>query len=82
VIRRVVVTGMGGVTAFGTNWQDVAAGLKSGKNAVRHMPEWQVYDGLNTMLGAPVDNFTLPEHYTRKRIRAMASPWPERKPLR
>ena len=71
MIRRVVVTGMGGVTAFGTNWQDVAAGLKSGKNAVRHMPEWQVYDGLNTMLGAPVDNFTLPEHYTRKRIRAM-----------
>ena len=71
MIRRVVVTGMGGVTAFGTHWQDVAAGLKSGKNAVRHMPEWQVYDGLNTMLGAPVDNFTLPEHYTRKRIRAM-----------
>lgn len=71
MIKRVVVTGMGGVTAFGTNWQDVAAGLKSGKNAVRHMPEWQVYDGLNTMLGAPVDNFTLPEHYTRKRIRAM-----------
>lgn len=71
MIRRVVVTGMGGVTAFGDNWQDVAAGLKSGKNAVRHMPEWQIYDGLNTLLGAPVDNFTLPEHYTRKRIRAM-----------
>ncbi|MGB7800140.1 beta-ketoacyl-ACP synthase [Buttiauxella sp.] len=71
MIRRVVVTGMGGVTAFGDNWQDVATGLKSGQNAVRHMPEWQIYDGLNTMLGAPVDNFTLPEHYTRKRIRAM-----------
>jgi 3-oxoacyl-[acyl-carrier-protein] synthase II len=71
VIRRVVVTGMGGVTAFGDNWQDVAAGLKSGQNAVRNMPEWQIYDGLNTMLGAPIDNFTLPEHYTRKRIRAM-----------
>jgi 3-oxoacyl-[acyl-carrier-protein] synthase II len=62
---------MGGVTAFGDNWQDVSTGLRSGKNAVRHMPEWQIYDGLNTMLGAPVDNFTLPEHYTRKRIRAM-----------
>ncbi|MCM5001746.1 beta-ketoacyl-ACP synthase, partial [Escherichia coli] len=24
-----------------------------------------------TLLGAPVDDFTLPEHYTRKRIRAM-----------
>ncbi|TNV21917.1 beta-ketoacyl-ACP synthase [Buttiauxella sp. B2] len=70
-MRRVVVTGMGGVTAFGDNWQDVAMGLKSGKNAVRHMPEWQIYDGLNTLLGAPIDNFILPEHYTRKRIRAM-----------
>lgn len=71
MIKRVVVTGMGGVTAFGESWQDVATGLKLGKNAVRQMPEWQIYDGLNTMLGAPVDNFVLPEHYTRKRIRAM-----------
>ncbi|HFE1762065.1 TPA: hypothetical protein ACF7V1_004689, partial [Escherichia coli] len=23
--RRVVITGMGGVTAFGENWQDVSA---------------------------------------------------------
>ncbi len=71
VIHRVVVTGMGGVTAFGESWQEVATGLRSGKNAVRAMPEWQVYDGLNTLLGAPADNFTLPDNYTRKRIRAM-----------
>nr|WP_310618328.1 beta-ketoacyl-ACP synthase [Pantoea cypripedii] len=71
MIQRVVVTGMGGVTAFGESWPAVAARLKQGKNAVRHMPEWQVYAGLHTLLGAPVDDFTLPEHYTRKRIRAM-----------
>ena len=35
------------------------------------MPEWLAYDGLHTLLGAPIDDFTLPEHYTRKRIRAM-----------
>ncbi len=29
------------------------------------------YDGLHTLLGAPVDDFVLPAHYTRKRIRAM-----------
>ena len=69
--RRVVITGMGGVTAFGENWQDVSARLLAYENAVRKMPEWQVYDGLHTLLGAPIDNFTLPEHYTRKRIRAM-----------
>ena len=69
--RRVVITGMGGVTAFGENWQDVSARLLAYENAVRKMPEWQVYDGLHTLRGAPVDDFTLPEHYTRKRIRAM-----------
>lgn len=71
MIRRVVVTGMGGVTAFGERWADVAARLRAGKNAVRAMPEWQVYAGLNTQLGAPVEDFTLPPHYTRKRIRSM-----------
>jgi len=71
VIQRVVVTGMGGVTAFGEQWQAVAARILAGKNAVRQMPEWQVYDGLHTLLGAPIDDFTLPAHYTRKRIRAM-----------
>lgn len=71
MIKRVVVTGMAGITAYGETWQAVAQGLASGQNTVRHMPEWQVYDGLHTQLGAPIDNFILPEHYTRKRIRSM-----------
>lgn len=71
MIRRVVVTGMGGVTAFGNSWPEISARMRAGRNAVRKMPEWQVYDGLNTLLGAPVDDFTLPQHYTRKRIRSM-----------
>ena len=70
-MHRVVVTGMGGVTAFGEQWQDVATRLKQGKNAVRKMPEWQVYKGLHTLLGAPIDDFQVPEHYTRKRTRSM-----------
>ncbi|WP_313021020.1 beta-ketoacyl-ACP synthase [Atlantibacter hermannii] len=69
--RRVVITGMAGVTAFGETWQQVAARLKQGENAVRAMPEWQVYDGLHTLLGAPIDDFSLSAHYTRKRIRSM-----------
>lgn len=71
MMRRVVITGMGGVTAFGNDWGSVSAGLLAGRNAVRNMPEWQVYDGLHTLLGAPIDHFSLPEHYTRKRIRSM-----------
>lgn len=71
MIHRVVVTGMGGVTAFGERWEAVAQRLRAGRNAVRRMPEWQIYDGLNTLLGAPIDDFSLPAHYTRKRIRSM-----------
>ncbi|PLR37349.1 beta-ketoacyl-ACP synthase II [Chimaeribacter californicus] len=70
-MRRVVVTGMGGVTAFGNDWASVSANILAGRNAVRKMPEWRVYAGLNTLLGAPIDDFSLPEHYTRKRIRSM-----------
>jgi len=69
--RRVVITGMAGVTAFGETWQAVSRGLRRGKNAVRTMPEWQIFDGLHTQLGAPIDDFALPSHYTRKRIRTM-----------
>ncbi|PWC20018.1 beta-ketoacyl-ACP synthase [Brenneria roseae subsp. roseae] len=70
-MRRVVVTGMGGVTAFGESWESVSNRLRERRNAIRKMPEWRVYDGLNTQLGSPIDDFTLPEHYTRKRIRSM-----------
>lgn len=69
--HRVVITGMGGVTAFGESWAEVSARLKNYQNAVRKMPEWEVYDGLHTLLGAPADSFTVPPHYTRKRIRSM-----------
>lgn len=70
-LRRVVVTGMGGVTSCGESWEAIRERLLSHKNAVRVMPEWDVYNGLNAKLAAPVDHFELPEHYTRKRIRAM-----------
>lgn len=69
--KRVVITGMGGVTAFGNGWLSVQTNLKQLNNAVRYMPEWEIYDGLHTKLGAPIDNFTLPEHYTRKKTRSM-----------
>ncbi|WP_294832796.1 beta-ketoacyl-ACP synthase [uncultured Gilliamella sp.] len=69
--KRVVITGMGGVTAFGNDWLNVQNSLKQLQNAVRYMPEWEIYDGLHTKLGAPIDNFIIPEHYTRKKIRSM-----------
>ncbi|MBD1575173.1 MULTISPECIES: beta-ketoacyl-ACP synthase [Vibrio] len=69
--RRVVVTGMSGVTAFGNNWATILPKLQACENAVQFMQSYVQYDGLNTKLAAPIDNFELPKHYTRKKIRSM-----------
>ena len=69
--RRVVVTGMSGVTALGSDWDTVGKNLRKCENATQYMPSFEVYDGLNTKLAAPINDFTLPKHYTRKKIRSM-----------
>jgi len=70
-MKRVVITGMGGITALGDNWDAVEARLRSGRNAVRTMPEWAHFDMLNTRLAAPIENFQTPAHYPRKMVRSM-----------
>ena len=69
--RRVVVTGIGGITALGQDWPSIANRLKAQKNCVVTMAEWDKYDGLNTRLAAPVTDFEVPSHYSRKKIRSM-----------
>jgi 3-oxoacyl-[acyl-carrier-protein] synthase II len=70
-MKRVVVTGMSGVTAFGNDWLTIKKRLLARNNAVRYMQDWDQIEGLNTRLGAPVVDFILPNHYPRKKIRAM-----------
>lgn len=70
-MHRVVVTGMGGITALGDRWADIEPALRSGKNAVRYMPEWDHFDALHTRLAAPVEHFQIPAHYPRKMLRSM-----------
>ncbi|MDR1350010.1 MAG: beta-ketoacyl-ACP synthase [Zoogloeaceae bacterium] len=70
--RRVVVTGMGGITPLGIQWADIEARLRSCQNAVRVMEDWRRIRGLNTCLGAPAVDFDAPpERYTRKVTRSM-----------
>jgi len=71
VRRRVVVTGMAGLSPLGNDWPTVRAGLLAGRSGVRVMPEWDKYDGLDTRLGAPVPDFSVPGHYPRKKVRSM-----------
>jgi 3-oxoacyl-[acyl-carrier-protein] synthase II len=70
-MRRVVVTGMGAITALGSDWPAIEAGLRGCRNAVRTMPEWDVYKDLNTRLAAPVAGFEPPAHWSRKQLRSM-----------
>lgn len=70
-MKRVVVTGMGGISALGQDWQQVKASLLAKHNCVIRMDEWDRYPDLNTRLAAPVRDFELPSHYSRKKIRSM-----------
>jgi 3-oxoacyl-[acyl-carrier-protein] synthase II len=71
VLKRVVVTGMGGVCALGSDWPQIQAGMQAGRNAVQTMQGWDRYPDLNTRLGAPVAEFAPPPHWTRKQLRSM-----------
>ncbi|EIL98891.1 beta-ketoacyl-ACP synthase [Rhodanobacter sp. 115] len=69
-MKRVVITGMGGITALGHDWDTIATRLREGRNAVRRMPEWDYFDGLNSRLGCPVDDFDVPR-WPRQKLRSM-----------
>ncbi|MBS1785401.1 MAG: beta-ketoacyl-ACP synthase [Acidobacteria bacterium] len=70
-MRRVVVTGMGGVTPFGEDWASIEAALREGRSGVRVMTEWDEHAEIQTRLGVPVDHFDTPAHYPRKMVRSM-----------
>lgn len=69
-MKRVVVTGMGGITPLGHDWSQIEARLRAGRNAVRRMPEWDFFESLNSRLGCPVDDFRIPD-WPRKHLRSM-----------
>ena len=69
--RRVVVTGMGGLTSLGDRYDAVEVNLRAGISGVRTMPEWDAYEDLQTRLGAPLLDFYTPCHYPRKLTRSM-----------
>ncbi len=69
--RRVVVTGMAGLSPIGMEWKEIRDALRSGRSGVRRIDDWNEVEGLRTRLGAPVSDFSVPADYPRKKIRAM-----------
>lgn len=41
--KRVVITGVGAVCAFGREWHEIEAAFRAGKNAVRRMEAWDAF---------------------------------------
>jgi 3-oxoacyl-[acyl-carrier-protein] synthase II len=62
---------MAGFSPIGNDWDEMRARLLAKSSGIRYLPEWEKYNGLLTRLGAPVENFSLPAHYTRKNTRSM-----------
>ncbi|WP_369856205.1 beta-ketoacyl-ACP synthase [Candidatus Thalassolituus haligoni] len=70
-MKRVVITGMSAISPIGQDWDTIAANLRALTTGIRYIESWDKYEGLNTRLGGPVDDFEKPSHYTRKAVRSM-----------
>lgn len=70
-MKRVVITGVGGITAFGRDWPTVQTAFKRKRNAVVNMGWQERFPDLEAHLGAPVSEYAPPAHWTRKQLRSM-----------
>lgn len=71
-MKRVVVTGIGAVTAFGKEWQAVKAAFQRKQNAVQAKADWaDRYPELEARLGAEIHDYQPPTHWTRKQLRSL-----------
>lgn len=71
MIKRVVVTGMAGITSLGEDSDSVMQNLLAGVSGIRYMHEWDRYEDLRTRLGGPIEHFVEPAHFNRKVKRGM-----------
>jgi 3-oxoacyl-(acyl-carrier-protein) synthase len=70
-MKRVVVTGMSGITSLGSDWETIAGNFAANRSGIRRMDEWDRFTELNTRLAGPIDDFKVPSHWTRKQLRSM-----------
>jgi 3-oxoacyl-[acyl-carrier-protein] synthase II len=70
-MKRVVVTGMAGITSLGSDWASIEANFSSNRSGIRRMDEWDRFTELNTRLAGPIDDFAVPSYWTRKQLRSM-----------
>jgi len=69
--RRVVVTGMSGITPIGSGWKEVRESLLAGRSGVVRMKGWDEIAGLRARVAAPVPAFAAPDDWPRHKTRSM-----------
>ena len=70
-MRRVVVTGMAGISSLGDNWPAIRKAMHAGKTGVKYIPEWEHLTDMGTRLGSPADWFDHEGVYKRQQMRSM-----------
>lgn len=71
-MKRVVITGIGAVTAFGKEWAEIKTAFQRKQNAVQTREDWaERYPELEARLGAEIHGYTPPKHWTRKQLRSL-----------
>ncbi|MBR0089874.1 MAG: beta-ketoacyl-[Clostridia bacterium] len=69
-MRRVVITGMGAVTPLGNDVKSFWEGIKSGKNGVSRVTQFDASD-LKTQIAAEVKDFEPTDYIDKKEARKM-----------
>ena len=54
-MKRVVITGVGAVSALGGDVGSLLSGIEQGKSGVRRMEGWEAYKGLRSLVAAPAE---------------------------
>ncbi len=70
-MKRVVITGMSGITSLGETADDIFQNFQASKNGIQYMPDWEIYPDLRCKIAGPVVSFHVPKHFNRKATRGM-----------
>lgn len=70
-MRRVVVTGMAGITPLGDKWADIRDAMEARRSGVRYIDEWDKLTDMRTRLAAPASYFEHEKIFPRKKMRSI-----------
>lgn len=74
-LKRVVVTGMAGISPLGNDWPAVRAALERNESGIVRMKDWDEVDDLNTRVAAPAKPLRLIRRCSPASARAPWDAW-------